>query len=181
MPPREAAGQEAVKENRAIQGQAHSEVEIRPAEPGDIDALLIVERQCFHVPHYAFYMFDRRAFQHYLHDPDSLFLVAVLDERLAGYVLGPIETRRVPPAGHIDSIAVLPQAQRRGIGSRLLRSFLEQARQHGCELVTLEVSTANEAGLAFFARHGFHKVRLLRHYYGGGLHALLMAASASDC
>jgi [ribosomal protein S18]-alanine N-acetyltransferase len=146
---------------------------------GDIDALLIVERQCFNVPHYAFYTFDRRDFQHYLHDPGSLFLVAVLDERLAGYVLGPIETRQVPPAAHIDSIAVLPQSQRQGIGSRLLRSFMEQARHHGCELVTLEVSTANEVGLAFFAKHGFRQVRRLRHYYGKGLHALLLAAPAS--
>jgi ribosomal protein S18 acetylase RimI-like enzyme len=175
VPTREAV-QEAVKENTEIPGQGHNEVEIRPAGAGDIDALLIVERQCFNVPHYAFYTFDRRDFEHYLGDPDSLFLVALLDGRPAGYVLGPIETWRRPPAGHIDSIAVLPQAQRQGIGSRLLQSFMRQARRYGCEVITLEVSIANEVGLTFFAKHGFRRVRRLRNYYGKGLHGLLMAA-----
>ena len=165
-----------MKEKRGIAELAHSEVQIRPAGPADIDGLLVVEQQCFNVYYYAFYTFDRRDFEFYLDDFDTLFLVAALGGRLVGYVLGPIEGWREPPAAHIDSIAVLPEMQHTGIGSRLLVSFMAQVRRHGCEIVTLEVSPANEPGLAFFAKYGFRKVHRLRNYYGKGLHGLLMAA-----
>ncbi len=141
-----------------------------------MDGLLTVEQQCFNVCYYAFYTLDRRDFEYYFEDPDSLFLAAVLDDRLVGYILGPVETWRRPPTAHIDSIAILPELQHKGIGSRLLQSFLTLARQQDCRGVTLEVSPANEAGMAFFAGHGFQKAHRLRNYYGKGLHGLLMAA-----
>jgi ribosomal protein S18 acetylase RimI-like enzyme len=93
-----------------------------------------------------------------------------------GYVLGPVETWRGPPAAHIDSIAVLPGKQHQGIGGCLIESFMRQVYQFGCEVVTLEVAPANEVGLTFFARYGFRKVHRLRNYYGKGLHGLLLAA-----
>ncbi len=165
-----------MKENPGSGGATEREAGIRPARASDIDALLIIERQCFNVSYYAFYTFDRRDFEYYLDDPGCLFLAAVLDDRIVGYVLGPIEEWREPPAAHIDSIAVLPEMQHKGIGNRLLQSFMQQVCDHGCEIVALEVSPANEAGMAFFARHNFRKVHRLRNYYGKGLHGLLLAA-----
>jgi ribosomal-protein-alanine N-acetyltransferase len=155
----------------------HRTVKIRPARATDIDGLVMIEQQCFNVYYYAFYTLDRRDFEYYLEDTDNLFLAAILDERLVGYVVGPVERWREPPAAHIDSIAVLPETQHLGIGSRLLQSFVQQVCRHGCEMVTLEVSPANETGMAFFTKHGFRRVHRLRNYYGKGLHALLLAAS----
>lgn len=149
-------------------------VQVRPAESSDIDALLVVERQCFNVPYYGRYMLGQRDFTFYLEDSDGIFLVTVLDTRPVGYILGPADTRREPPIAHIDSIAVLPAEQKKGIGSRLLRSFLRQARRRGCRQVTLEVSTANEVGRAFFSNHDFRTARTLPNYYGRGFHGLLM-------
>jgi len=156
-----------------------SQVEIRPARADDMDALLTIEQQCFDVYYYAYYTMDRRDFEFYLEDPESLFLAAILDGRLVGYVLGPIETWHAPPAAHIDSIAVLPEFQHKGIGAQLLESFTESVRRQGCRIITLEVSPANEVGMAFFDQHGFRKVHRLRNYYGRGLHGLLMAAIIS--
>lgn len=165
-----------VKETRGIGQPRHKKIEIRPAQARHVEDLLVIERQCFDVAYYAFHTFDRKDFEFYLDDSDTLFLSAVLDERLVGYVLGPVETWRSPPAAHIDSIAVLPETQRHGVGGLLIQSFLQEVRQLGCERATLEVSPANEAGLAFFARYGFRKVHRLRNYYGKGLHGVLMAA-----
>lgn len=169
---------ESARKDPVIAEDDQTAARIRPAEARDIDALLTVERQCFNVYYYAYYMLDRRDFEFCLEDADSLFLVVIVDGHVVGYILGPVEPWREPPAAHIDSIAVLPEMQNRGLGSRLLQSFRAEARRAGCEVVTLEVATANEAGLAFFARHGFRKVRRLRHYYGKDLHGLLMAAPA---
>jgi len=172
---RTTSGRQVGKEACGIAEQ-HHKVEIWPARAGDIEGLLVIERQCFNVYYYAFYTFDRKDFEFYLDDADTLFLAATLDDRLVGYVLGPVETWRTPPAAHIDSIAVLPELQHEGIGSRLIESYMREACRLGCELVTLEVSPANEVGMAFFARYGFRKVHRLRNYYGKGLHGLLMAA-----
>ena len=141
-----------------------------------MDALLTIEQQCFNVYYYDFYTLDRRDFEYYLDDTDHFFLVAAEDAHVVGYVVGPVEPWRNPPTAHIDSIGVLPAAQGRGIGALLLESFTREARRQGCTRVTLEVSTANETGLAFFARHGFRRVRPLPDYYGKDLPGLFMAA-----
>jgi ribosomal protein S18 acetylase RimI-like enzyme len=156
--------------------QDHSPVQIRRADERDMDILLTIEQQCFNVYYYDFYTLDRRDFEYYLQDTDNLFLAAVQEAHVVGYVLGPADLWRTPPTAHIDSIAVLPSAQKKQIGSLLLRSFTQEACRQGCTKVTLEVSTANEAGLAFFTKHGFRKIRRLPHYYGKDLAALLMAA-----
>lgn len=155
--------------------QTSPAVEVRQARADDMGALLTIEQQCFNVYYYDYYMLDRRDFEFYLADADSLFLVAVREGQVVGDVLGPVDTWRDPPSAHIDSIAVLPGHQHQGIGTRLLQSFLEEVRRRGCTRVTLEVSTANATGLAFFARHGFRQKRRLPDYYARGLPALFMA------
>ena len=155
-------------------------VEVRPTSKSDLDALLTVEQHCFNVYYYDYYMLDRRDFEFYLEDTDCLFLAADHEARVVGYILGPVDSWREPPSVHIDSIAVLPEAQRKGIGSRLLRSFVTEAGRQGCTRVTLEVSTANKAGLAFFTKHGFCGTRRLPNYYGKGLDGLLMAVPTQE-
>ncbi len=155
--------------------QTHGPVEVRQAREDDMNALLTIEQQCFNVYYYDYYMLDRRDFEFYLEDADSLVLVAVQEAQVVGDVLGPVDTWRNPPSAHIDSIAVLPAYQHRGIGERLLQSFQGEVRRRGCTRVTLEASTANAAGLAFFAKHGFRQKRRLPDYYGRDLPALFMA------
>jgi ribosomal protein S18 acetylase RimI-like enzyme len=174
--------------------QEHSLTEVRPAQYRDVDGLLTVEQQCFDVYYYGRYKLNGQEFRHYLEDPACIFLVALATVqpssreqvssqatvlppgRPLGYVLGPLQPARMPHAAHIDSIAVLPAVQNQGIGSRLLRSFIEQARQRGCRTVTLEVAIDNKTGLAFFTTHGFREVRTLPHYYGRDLHGLFLSA-----
>ncbi len=165
-----------MKERMEPEEQTPSPVEVRQAGAGDMNALLTIEQQCFNVYYYDYYMLDRRDFEFYLQDSDSLFLVAVRGTQVVGDVLGPVDTWRDPPTAHIDSLAVLPEYQHKGVGTQLLQSFLGEVRRRGCTRATLEVSTANKAGLAFFAKHGFHQTHRLPDYYGKGLPALFMAA-----
>jgi ribosomal protein S18 acetylase RimI-like enzyme len=152
-------------------------ITVRPANACDMEALLTIEQQCFNVYYYDYYMLDRKDFEFYLQDSDYVFLVAAEGPHVVGYVLGEIDAWRRPPRAHIDSIAVLPDAQDKGTGSFLLQSFMTEARRQGSTRVTLEVATANEKGLSFFAKYGFRRTRPLPDYYGKGLPGLLMAAS----
>jgi [ribosomal protein S18]-alanine N-acetyltransferase len=156
--------------------QEQNPVQVRPAGEGDIDALLTIEQQCFNVYYYDYYMLDRRDFEFYLQDADYHFLVATEGTHVVGYILGEIDPWRSPPGAHIDSIAVLPEAQHQGIGALLLQSLTTKVRGLGCTKITLEVSTANEKGLSFFIKHGFRQTRPLPDYYGKGLPGLLMTA-----
>ncbi len=64
----------------------------------------------------------------------------------------PIGTGRLTPDGHIGRMAVLTPWRGRGVGSALLRSLLELARERGLETVELH---AQSHALGFYTRFGF--------------------------
>jgi ribosomal protein S18 acetylase RimI-like enzyme len=148
--------------------------EIRWADEQDIRDLLTIEEECFSVEYYGQYKFDESDFQAYLRDTRRILLVGVLDAHAIGYVAGYIAFSRTQGLAHVDSIGVRPKAQNKGVGSLLLRRFIEEAQHRHCKVVVLEVATANEDGLAFFAKHEFREIRKLPDYYGRGLDAVLM-------
>ena len=70
------------------EGQEPNPVRVRRADERDMEALLTIERQCFNVYYYDYYMLDPRDFEFYLQDADTLFLVAVQEAHVVGYILG---------------------------------------------------------------------------------------------
>ena len=77
-------------------GQELSPIEVRRADGRDMEALLAIEQQCFNVYYYDYYMLDRRDFEFYLQDTDSLFLVAAQGTHVIGDILGPVDSWRSP-------------------------------------------------------------------------------------
>lgn len=65
-------------------------------------------------------------------------------------------TRDYPAHLHID---LLPEAQRRGVGRRLMDTYLAALRDRGVPGVHLGVSTRNTGARAFYARLGFRELR----------------------
>ncbi|UCG58522.1 MAG: GNAT family N-acetyltransferase [Phycisphaerales bacterium] len=151
-------------------------LEVRWANEQDVADLLTVEEKCFTVYYYGQYKFGENDFRDYLGNARCIFLVAVLKSRPIGYVAGSIALSRTQGIAHVDSIGVRPKAQKKGVGSRLLRSFVREAQDRHCKVVMLEVATANEDGLAFFAKHQFREIRKLPDYYGEGVDGVLMIA-----
>jgi molybdopterin-guanine dinucleotide biosynthesis protein B len=71
----------------------------------------------------------------------------------------------------MDGVAVSPQAQGRGIGSRLIAAICDEARRQGCREVRLDVIDTNPRARALYERLGFipaGEARLgpLRHIFG---------------
>ena len=64
----------------------------------------------------------------------------------------PVGTVRLLADGHIGRMAVLAQARKHGLGSKLLHAAVEAARGRGLHQVYLH---AQVQALAFYARHGF--------------------------
>jgi|Deesub1362A_J573_1020465.scaffolds.fasta_scaffold06309_2 ribosomal protein S18 acetylase RimI-like enzyme len=82
-------------------------------------------------------------------DPD-LFLVAQMDGRLVGAVLGGFDGRR----GMVYHLAVSPQARRRGVGKRLMEELESRLRDKGCIKYYLLVTHDNQEALDFYRALG---------------------------
>jgi predicted GNAT family N-acyltransferase len=78
-------------------------------------------------------------------DAQSLHAVA----RVSGRVVG---TARLLPDGHIGRIAVAREARGSGVGSALLRTMLQAARERGHACAVLSAQTH---AIAFYRRFGF--------------------------
>ena len=81
-------------------------------------------------------------------------------DRVVGFSL----SRTVVDESELLLIAVLPGAQRRGVGTLLLDDFLDRARARGASRVHLEVRDGNPA-IEMYRAAGFSAVGRRRNYY----------------
>lgn len=84
------------------------------------------------------------------------------DGPVAGFSLD----RIVADESELLLLAVSPDHQRRGIGSRLLGDYVERSRASGVERMHLEVRSGNPA-IAMYEASGFAPVGRRRAYYRG--------------
>jgi ribosomal protein S18 acetylase RimI-like enzyme len=82
----------------------------------------------------------------------ELFLVAELNGRIAGTVMGGYEGHR----GWINYLAVAPQFQRQGIGIALMQDIEAKLLAMGCPKINLQVRTNNRAIIQFYGQMGYH-------------------------
>ncbi len=73
--------------------------------------------------------------------------------------------RMLPPEAELLKIAVHPDAQRTGIGTRLLHKVFTTCEEKKCGTVFLEVRRKNTAALALYHKTGFHQSGLRKRYY----------------
>lgn len=130
-------------------------IEIRPARAGDIDRIMVIERENFSVP------WPREGFEFELECPESLFFVAADGDALAGFAI----LRTAYEEGELFNIAVDTVCRRRGVGRQLLDTVLYEAARKEVKTVFLEVRASNEAAKALYLSRGFEAVGLRRGYY----------------
>lgn len=145
-------------------------VMIRPAVTSDLESiaqlnLLVHELHAGNVPS----RFKRPSgtedfiswFGPVLQEPGSFIVVAEASREIAGYLYAKEEKKVeswVRPASHffmLHHIAVDPEFQREGYGTRLMGSLFEEARKREIQKVELDVWTFNEKAHDFFSKFGF--------------------------
>ena len=97
------------------------------------------------------------AFLDFLVAPGALALAADWD----GFIL----TRQVLDEAEVLTLAVRPDARRRGVGRTLVDGAAERLAGLGVGVLRLEVAQDNPAGLALYAAAGFTPLGLRRGYY----------------
>ncbi|MEW6092608.1 MAG: GNAT family N-acetyltransferase [Chloroflexota bacterium] len=86
-------------------------------------------------------------------DPD-LFLVAELDGKLVGTVLGGFDGRR----GLVYHLAVDTSVRERGIGALLMEEVEKRLKDKGCIRTYLLVTTENEHAMRFYEKRGWSRM-----------------------
>ena len=96
-----------------------------------------------------------------LTNPLSLWLVAIENDMVAGYV----GSQTVLDESDMMNVAVHPDHRRRGIAESLVTALCDSLKQKGSSSLTLEVRSSNLGAIALYEKLGFTQVGLRKNYY----------------
>jgi ribosomal protein S18 acetylase RimI-like enzyme len=124
-------------------------MDIRPFHEADEDAVVALWASVFAYP--AHHNDPATVIRHKLAVQRELFFVAVEGDALLGTVMGGYDGHR----GWIYSLAVHPEARRRGVGTALMRHVEGELARRGCPKINLQVLASNADVVAFYRTLGY--------------------------
>lgn len=148
---------------------------LRHFKPEDLDQVTYVNKVCLPENYSQYFFMDL-----YRRFPNT-FIVAEENGDIIGYVMCRMESG--PPdwglfgiakKGHVISIAVLPEHQRRGIGQALMHRAIEGMHTYKAKECYLEVRVSNTPAVNLYKKLGFKITRTLHGYYADGEDAYVM-------
>jgi len=130
---------------------------IRRMRESDLQQVHEIERQSFSAP------WSIEAFRYELENKATILLVASIEDGIVGYVC----LRTIVDVTHLLNIAVHPSFRRKGIGTMLLGSAIEELkgsvnRDH---FLTLEVRESNIPAIRLYKKFGFEVIGRRKGYY----------------
>jgi ribosomal-protein-alanine N-acetyltransferase len=125
--------------------------------PGDIDAVLEIERQSFRP------VWSRQAISEEL--ARAWARLDVVRDGPLGQVVAFANYWLVADELQILNIATDPHQRRLGHGTSLLAHMIEVARAHPCRVISLEVRRSNETAQRLYQRFSFRSVGVRPNYY----------------
>ncbi len=114
-----------------------------------------LEAACFSMP------WSESAIAGELTNPLSLWLVAVVDDCVVGYV----GSQSVMGEGDMMNLAVDPQFRRQGIAGQLVDELICRLSENNVISLTLEVRISNDAAIGLYSAKGFTEVGRRPNYY----------------
>ena len=114
-----------------------------------------LERMCFPDP------WNEQCVASELTNPLSLWLVAMEDDRVVGY----IGSQTVIDESDVMNIAVHPDYRQRGIATGLVGALVSELAKKGSHCLTLEVRASNETAIRLYHALDFHEVGRRKNYY----------------
>ena len=120
-----------------------------------VEAIAQLEKICFSDP------WSEASIGSEVKNPLSLWLVAIDDNKLAGYV----GSQSVLGWADMMNLAVAPEYRRLGIGEKLVTELIEKLKENQVTCLTLEVRISNEPAIKLYTKLGFAEVGRRRGYY----------------
>ena len=114
-----------------------------------------LEKLCFSDP------WSEKSIASELENPLSLWLVAVEEDRVAGYV----GSQTVLGETDMMNIAVHPDFRRQGAAEALVNALVMELQQVASKCLTLEVRVSNEPARKLYEKLGFRQMGKRPNYY----------------
>jgi ribosomal-protein-alanine N-acetyltransferase len=86
-------------------------------------------------------------------------------QEILGFTVASLTPNLAPPEAELESIAVAPSAQRRGIGRLLLASLVTRLRTEGISELHLEVRASNLGAIHLYQTENFNQTGVRPRYY----------------
>jgi ribosomal-protein-alanine acetyltransferase len=150
-----------------VKDAVNDALRIRPGRSADLDQLIHIEQTCFETDRLS-----RRSFVHFIKHGAHELLVITAGKSVLGYVL--LLYRAGTNLARMYSIAVLPEAQGRGLSKRLLHTAEQAVLEHHCAFLRLEVNVNNAPAIGLYQHHGYRNIGRIKQYYDNGDDALRM-------
>jgi ribosomal-protein-alanine N-acetyltransferase len=138
-------------------------VTLRTATADDVAAVHALETHAFGADAWS-----EQSVREELTGPRRVAVVACVAEAVVGYAV----TSSAGDVLDLQRVAIHPEHRRRGLARALLATVLRDAEG---DRVLLEVSTGNQAALAFYAAEGFTEIARRGRYYRDGSDAVVMS------
>jgi ribosomal-protein-alanine N-acetyltransferase len=148
---------------------ARQDSRLRPLVAADLDAVMDIEERAYGFP------WTRGIFRDCLRVGYCCWCCEN-DGLIDGYGVMSVAAGE----SHILNLTVRPESQRQGVGSKLMKHFVQLARRHDADTVMLEVRPSNKRAISLYEKYGFNEIGVRRNYYpadGGREDALILALS----
>lgn len=141
-------------------------ITLRDMEAADIPAVHALEQRLFPVDAWPLPMFHDELAQ----TDTRRYLVAEIHGGIVGYA----GLMCIEPISDVQTIAVVPEQEGKGIGSALLTELIAESRRRHAQDVLLEVRADNPRAQQLYRRFGFEQIHVRPRYYRDGVDALIM-------
>ena len=97
----------------------------------------------------------------YITSRKKIFLVAVLDEKIVGYINGYIFEKSnvyyLEPVAYLDCLCVDKSVRRQGIGKRLIDEFTSIVKEKGAKYIKLNAFENNIPAVNLYKKEGYEE------------------------
>jgi [ribosomal protein S18]-alanine N-acetyltransferase len=132
-------------------------VSIRPATSADIPSMMALDRASETAAHWS----ERQYYSLFAADLRHVIFVAQADQQMLGFLVA----QQVAPEWELENIVISSEYRRRGIGTELVKSLIQRARETNSDSVFLEVRESNGDARKLYEKLEFRESGRRKAYY----------------
>lgn len=132
-------------------------MKLRPFNDNDLKEISEIENASFSVGPYSLIMLKSMIYSNL-----SFTIVVEENNKIIGYGTAEKLNRN---SMDIESIAILPEYQGKGYGSKLIEAIENEAKKRNYKKIVLEVREKNENAKNFYLNHGYKIINFIENYY----------------
>jgi [ribosomal protein S18]-alanine N-acetyltransferase len=144
--------------------------------PRDFDSLYAIEEACFQTR----FRFSRKYMQQIVSHSNSATWIAEEDGQMGGFAIAEWARGASGAIGYIQTIEVIPERRKQGLGRELLRRIEDSAFASSAQAIWLHVHAENAPAIHLYESHGYLLEGREEDYYAPGHAALIYGKPLSS-